>query len=52
MELHVIQRIQVPLFPTKCATCSRLADDLMAKEGKRILRCSKCKAVGYCNRCV
>ena len=49
VELHVIQRVQVPLFPTKCASGGRLASDI-AKEGKKILRCSKCKEVGYCTR--
>ena len=50
VELHVIQRVQVPPFPSKCAMCSRSGEDLMSKEGKKILRCSKCKAVGYCSR--
>ena len=50
VELHVIQRLQFPPFPSKCATCSRSGEDLMNKEGKKIQRCSKCKAVGYCSR--
>ena len=48
VELHVIQRVKFPLFSSKCASCSRSGGgDLMSKEGKKILRCGKCKAVGY-----
>ena len=50
VELHVIQRVKFPLFPTKCARCGRTGEDLMRREGKKIQRCGKCKAVGYCSR--
>ncbi len=42
---NVIQRVQVPPFPTKCATCGR-----QARLGSRLQRCSQCRAVGYCNQ--
>ena len=45
VEINVIQRVQIALFPTKCAFCG---DE--AKEGKKLQRCGTCKAVGYCDR--
>ncbi len=48
VEMNVVQRVQLPLFPTKCSTCGRLASRL--GEGRRIMRCGQCKAVGYCDR--
>lgn len=47
VEFNVIQRVQLPPFPTKCSHCGQVA-----QQGSRLLRCSKCKAVGYCNRLV
>ena len=47
VEINVIQRVQLPIFPTKCSTCGRLT-----KKGKKLMRCSKCKAVGYCDEYV
>ena len=44
-EFNVIQRLQVPPFPTKCDSCGK-----QAQEGRKLQRCSKCKAVGYCHQ--
>ena len=42
VEINVIQRAVIPPFPKRCALCHD-----MSKTG--MLRCSKCKAVGYCD---
>ena len=47
VEFNVIQRVELPMFPTKCSTCGQVAE-----EGRKLSRCTKCKAVGYCNRSV
>lgn len=44
VELNVIQRVQLPIFPKKCTNCGKVTE-----EGTKLLRCSKCKSVGYCN---
>ncbi|KAL5474915.1 hypothetical protein EMCRGX_G026942 [Ephydatia muelleri] len=44
VELNVIQRVQLPIFPKKCTNCGKVAE-----EGTKLLRCSKCKTIGYCN---
>ena len=47
IEVNVIQRLQQPIFPTKCTSCGS-----QARDGKKLQRCSTCKAVGYCDRYV
>jgi ubiquitin carboxyl-terminal hydrolase 19 len=45
VEINVVQRVHVAPFPTKCALCG-----CGVEKGRKMLRCSKCKAVGYCHR--
>jgi ubiquitin carboxyl-terminal hydrolase 19 len=45
VEINVVQRAKLAPFPTKCALCG-----CGVEEGRKLQRCSKCKAVGYCHR--
>ena len=47
VEINIIQRVKIPPFPTKCAACLR-----QKSANKKLFRCGKCRAVGYCDEYV